>query len=120
MHTLRQILLTILLTFAAAQATAHPGGHDDDGKLISAEEATSLADYAVSTYVKDKKLAGSWAKRKAQEAKLQNTGNEMVWVVTYANPAEKDASKKTLYVFIDSLGNFVDANHSAMKLTMPH
>jgi hypothetical protein len=119
MQTLRQIVLAIILTFAAAQATAHPGGHDDDGKLISAEEATTLADYAVSTYVKDKKLDGSWAKRKAQEAALQNTGTEMVWVVSYANPAEKDASKRTLYVFIDSLGNFIDVNHSAMKLTMP-
>lgn len=78
-----------------------------------------MADYAVSMYVKDKKLDGSWAKRKATEAKLQNTGNEVLWIVSYANPAEKDASKRTLFVFIDSLGNFIDANHSAVKLTMP-
>jgi hypothetical protein len=119
MRTLRQMLLTILLAFAVVQATAHPGGHGDESKLISAEEATALADSAVSMYVKDKKLDGSWAKRKAQKAALQNTGTEMVWVVSYANPAEKDASKRTLYVFIDSLGNFIDANHSAMQLTMP-
>jgi hypothetical protein len=118
-QALRQILLTILLAFAAVQATAHPGGHGDEAKLISAEEATTLADSAVSMYVQDKKLDGSWAKRKAKETKLQNTGTEMVWVVSYANPAEKDASKRTLYVFIDSLGNFVDANHSVMRLTMP-
>lgn len=119
MQTLRQILLTIALTFAATQATAHPGGHGDEAKLITAEEATTLADSAVSMYVKEKKLDGSWVKRKATEAKLQNTGNEMVWVVSYSNPAVKDASKQTLYVFIDSLGNFIDANHSAMKLAMP-
>jgi Family of unknown function (DUF6488) len=111
--------MTVILSFAAAQATAHPGGHDDEVKLISAEEATTLADHALSLYVRDKKLDGSWAKRKAKEAKLQNTGSEAVWVVSYANPAEKDASKKTLYVFIDSLGNFIDANHSAIKLTKP-
>ena len=109
----------MLVTFATAQATAHPEGHGDEAKLISAEEATSLADYAVSMYVKDKKLAGSWAKQKAKEAKLQNTGSETVWMVSYVNPAEKDASRRTLYVFIDSLGNFIDANHSAMQLTMP-
>ncbi len=119
MQTFRQILVAIVLAIAATQATAHPGGHGDEAKLISAEEATTLADYAVSMYVKDKKLDGSWAKRKAQEAALQNTGTEMVWVVSYANPAEKDASKRTLHVFIDSLGNFIDASHSAMKLMMP-
>jgi hypothetical protein len=119
MRTLRRILLSMVLTFAAVQSIAHPGGHGDEAKLISAEEATTLADYAVSMYVKDKKLDGSWAKRKATEAKLQNTGHEAVWVVSYVNPAEKDASRKTLYVFIDSLGNFIDANHSPMKLTMP-
>lgn len=119
MKPLWKILVTFVLAFAAAQATAHPGGHDEEAKLISAEEATKLADYAVTTYVQEKKLAGSWAKRKAKETKLQNTVNEMVWIVSYANPAENDASKRTLYVFIDSLGNFIDANHSAMKMTMP-
>jgi hypothetical protein len=119
MKTFVPTLLAIVLVSAASQTIAHPGGHGDEAKLISAEEATTLADYAVSVRVKEKKLAGSWAKRKATEVKLQKSGHETVWMVSYANPAEKDASKKTLYVFIDSLGNFIDANHSAMQLTMP-
>jgi hypothetical protein len=69
--------------------------------------------------VKERRLASSWAKRKTTAVKLQKSGHETVWVVGYANPAEKDASKKNLYVFIDSLGNFIDANHSAMQITMP-
>jgi hypothetical protein len=35
-----------------------------------------------------------------------------VWVVTYENPEEKNKAKRTLYIFIDEMGYFINSNHT--------
>lgn len=115
MNSTKRLLLGVLLAVTVATAFAHVGGHDDDTKPISAQQAVKLSDYAVSTLVKDKKIDASWIKAQAQGAKQQNSGAELVWVVSYVNTAEKSAAKKTLYVFLDALGNFLDANHTGNR-----
>lgn len=113
--SIRQFFLGALLVAVTTTVSAHLDGHDDEAQPITAQEASVIADHAIGALVKEKRLDGSWAKLQPQEIKPQGTGSDRIWVVSYSNPAEKDASKKGFYVFIDALGNYLDSNHSGKR-----
>lgn len=115
MSKMKSLILGAFLLVAAANVTAHVGAHDDEGEPITAQEASVIADQALGALVKEKRLDGSWAKLKSQDVKSQGPTTDRVWIVSYNNPAEKDASKRTFYVFIDALGNYLASNHTGKR-----
>lgn len=113
--SVRQFLLSAVLVAVTTTVGAHPDGHDDEAQPITAQKASVIANQTVGALVKEKRLDDSWAKLQPQEVKPQGAGSERIWVVSYSNPAAKDASKKGFYVFIDALGNYLDSNHSGKR-----
>ena len=56
------------------------------------------------------KIDGSWKTVKLEKAETVEGKNMKEWKLTFKNPAEKDASKQTLYMFYSLTGNFIAAN----------
>lgn len=108
---IKQLILGTLLAFAAVFANAHRDGHDE-AQPIDRAQAAARADTMVPMLIKDKKLHPSWGKRERKGVRSLDIGKVRVWVVSYHNPAEKDAKKRDLYVFVDELGNFIGMNHT--------
>lgn len=113
--SVRKFFLIALLAAVTTTVSAHPDGHDDEAQPITAQKASVVANQAIGALVKEKRLDDSWAKLQPQEVKPQGTGNDRIWVVSYSNPAARDAGKKGFYVFIDALGNYLDSNHSGKR-----
>jgi len=110
MKLLRQALLGSLLAAIASLTFAHAGhGH---GTPIPKDEVNVRAEQVVGFLIVGKKLARSWEKRQLKEVSSRESPDGLVWVVTYENPNETDKAKRTLYIFLDDLGNFIDSNHS--------
>lgn len=56
------------------------------------------------------KIDTSWKGVKLDKAETVEGKNRKEWKFTFKNPAEKDATKQTLYLFYTLSGNFIAAN----------
>ena len=56
------------------------------------------------------KIDPSWKGVKLEKAETVDGKNTKEWKFTFKNPAEKDASKQSLYLFYTVAGNFIAAN----------
>ena len=56
------------------------------------------------------KIAPSWKGVKLDRADAVEGKKMKEWKFTFKNPAEKDATKQTLYMFYTLTGNFIAAN----------
>jgi hypothetical protein len=110
MKHLRGILFGLLLTMTGA-AYAHPD-HDEEARPINEQQASTLADRAVSSLVNNKEIPATWQAQQRQATKSKLVQGARIWVVTYKNPAGKNANEQSLYLFFDELGNYIDANHT--------
>ena len=111
MMQLKRVLFIAMAALALGVAQAHEG-HDDEDKPITQQQAATLADKALGTLQKSKKVDASWSVKQRQETKSQAVSGGKVWRVSYKQPALASAGEQTLYVFIDALGNYVDSNHT--------
>jgi hypothetical protein len=94
--------------YAGADATCH-----FHGKKV-AEEKTVLecAAKRKEILIKSSKIESSW-KEIPHDKIVQVDGKKgKEWMVTFKDPAAKDKSKETLYMFFTPIGNFIAANFS--------
>ncbi|MDN3578820.1 DUF6488 family protein [Chitinimonas viridis] len=98
--------------FALSTLAAHAHGNHGDEEPISKDGATARGNKVIEMLVDSKKLQLSWKMTSAKEISSRDTPNGPVWVVSYQNPAESDTAKRTLYIFLDDVGNYLGANHT--------
>lgn len=94
--------------FAGADSSCHFHGKK------AAEEKTVLdcAAKRKETLIKKGKIEASW-KEVPHEKIVQVDGKKgKEWLVTFKDPAAKDKSKETLFMYFTLIGNFVAANFS--------
>ena len=109
MNTYNKAILGAAFLLAAALANAH-GSHDE--APITKEIASSRGDIVVNALVMDKKIAGSWQKKQGKKVEGRSTPAGSYWVISYENAEEKVEKKRTFYIFLDELGNYIGANHT--------
>lgn len=109
MNIIFKLMLAVALMLSPLKLMAHA----DHGSFetIDGVQAARVAGEVVKSLVADKKLPDSWKNAKPSAATSRETKYGPVWVVNFQNPEEKEASKKSLYVFLDEFGNPVAANH---------
>lgn len=100
--------------WAVQPAIAAEGGSCHFHGSKPAAEATVLgcAQQRKDFLVKTGKIDASWTavKHDKMEAVQGKKGKE--WKVSFKDPAAKDKSKETLYVFFTVTGNFIAANYT--------
>ena len=105
----RIFCISLLAAFGVAHAHE---GHDHDEKPVTQQEAAKTADKALIALVKNKELDASWQVKQRQETKTHLVDGAKIWRVSYKKPAGPDGAEKTLYVFIDVAGNYIDSNYT--------
>ena len=91
-------------------AIAHPGGHDDEYRP-QRRPIAELAQESVIKLVTQAKLPANWSKVKPLKSEIRTRNGGQQWVVTFQNNAEKNRSKRMLYVLMSTEGSFISANH---------
>lgn len=100
------------MAIVAAPALAHPEGEHD--YRPQRKPVAELAKDAVVKLVTQSKLPASWAKVDASKSDLRTTDGKAQWVVLFENAQIKSASKRKLYVIMNSAGEFVSASHKSV------
>ncbi|MDO9195929.1 DUF6488 family protein [Rhodoferax sp.] len=98
--------------FAAPSAFAGAGGGCHFHGHAPVKEALVVgcaSDYKDSLASKGK-IDASWKSVRLDKAETVEGKNMKEWKLTFKNPAEKDATKQTLYMFYTLTGNFIAAN----------
>lgn len=110
MHYWKQSLLGIIFSIFVVSANAH-GSHENDSP-ISKDNVLIMGNNAIAQLVTSKKLAKTWMFKKLKTVNTQETANGNVWVISYENSSEKSEARRTIYVFIDEMGNYLGTNHT--------
>lgn len=98
--------------FAAPTAFAGTGGGCHFHGHAPVKEALVVgcaSDYKDSLASKGK-IDAAWKSVKLDKAETVEGKTMKEWKLTFKNPAEKDATKQTLYMFYTLTGNFIAAN----------
>lgn len=98
--------------FAAGEDHAHDAGGGHSHATISDSEATAKATQKIVELISNGKLDKSWSGIAAAKTEQKDFGKGKEWVVSFANTAVADATKQTLYVFLDASGHYLAANYS--------
>jgi hypothetical protein len=110
--------ITIILAAAlglATQVMAHEG-HDEEGPLTE-KRAAALAAKTLPSLVQANKVEAAWAGAQREGIAARSAAGKQIWVVAYKNPDGKIDDGKSLFLIFDSLGNFVEANHTGTLKT---
>ncbi|MCF8210073.1 MAG: DUF6488 family protein [Rhodoferax sp.] len=92
--------------FAAAGSSCHFHGNAPIKEAILVGCASEYKDGLASKG----KIDPSWKGAKVDKAETVEGKSMKEWKFTFKNPAEKDATKQTLYLFYSLNGNFIAAN----------
>ncbi len=92
--------------FAGAGGGCHFHGHAPVKEVLIVGCAGDYKDSLAS----NGKIDASWKSVKLDKAETVEGKNMKEWKLTFKNPAEKDATKQTLYMFYTLTGNFIAAN----------
>ena len=109
------IAITAAATFALATPVfANEGGscHFHGNKPAAETTVAECAMQRKMIWVKDGRLDASWKDLKQEKVELVDGKKGKEWKVTFRNPAAKDKTKDTIYVFMSQPGNFIAANHT--------
>lgn len=114
---MNKLLIALVLaasTFVATPARADTAGscHFHGSKPAPEATVVGCAVQRKDNLVKAGKLDAGWQPIKHDTIGLVDGKKGKEWKVTFKNPAEKDASKATLYMFFTPVGNFIAANFS--------
>jgi hypothetical protein len=94
----------------AAPAFAHP--EDEFGSYQPRGPSTGeLAQEAINKLVAQKKLPATWTGARLVSFDYRSKNGVEQYVVTFENPAIKQASKRKLYVLMSTSGSFISASH---------
>lgn len=98
--------------FAAPSAFAGSGGgcHFHGNAPVKESILTGCANEQKDGLIGSGKIDASWKSVKLDKAETVEGKSMKEWKFTFKNPAEKDASKQTLYMFYTLTGNFIGAN----------
>lgn len=92
--------------FAGAGNGCHFHGHAPVKEVLVVGCASDYKDSLASKG----KIDASWKSIKLDKAETVEGKSMKEWKLTFKNPAEKDATKQTLYMFYTLTGNFIAAN----------
>lgn len=108
------LVVTIALAPDVFSPAAYAGGDGNchfHGNAPAKESiVTSCANQQKDTLIGKGKIDASWKSVKLQKAETVDGKSKKEWKMTFNNPAEKDPSKQTLYMFYTLSGNFIAAN----------
>ena len=106
------MVITLSAGFAAPQAWADNAGscHFHGNKPAAQETIIACAQQRKAALVKSGKLGASWQDIKQDTADTVDGKKGKEWKVTFKDPAARDKSKETLYMFFTPAGNFIAAN----------
>ena len=98
--------------FLAPQAWADGAGscHFHGNKAAAQETVIACAQQRKAALVKSGKLDAAWQNVKQEAADTVDGKKGKEWKVSFKDPAAKDKSKETLYMFFTPAGNFIAAN----------
>lgn len=96
--------------FASAGGGCHFHGHAPVKEALIVGCASDYKDSLAS----NGKIDASWKSVKLEKAETVEGKKMKEWKLTFKNPAEKDATKQTLYLFYTLTGNFIAANFTGM------
>ncbi|MCW5645183.1 MAG: hypothetical protein KIT63_24035 [Rhodoferax sp.] len=104
----------VMSTWVAQPAIAAEGGSCHFHGSKPAAEATVLgcAQQRKEFLVKTGKLDATWMAIKHDKIEAVEGKKGKEWKVSFKDPAAKDKSKETLYVFFTVTGNFIAANYT--------
>jgi hypothetical protein len=108
MNRIASVLLSVSALLSPFTVVAHEG-HDHD-ESITQMEAGSVSDNVLAGLVKNKELDAAWAGGKRTVTREQRIKGKVVWITTYEKPTADGKGKESLYIFIDAVGNYLDAN----------
>jgi Family of unknown function (DUF6488) len=106
-------IAALVATLALApNAFAGGGGgcHFHGNAPIKESILTGCANEQKDALVNNGKIDASWKGVKLDKAETVEGKSRKEWKFMFKNPAEKDASKQTLYMFYTLTGNFIGAN----------
>ena len=104
------VALAAAVGILATPAIAHPEGHDNEYRP-QRRPIAEFAQQSVVRLVTQAKLPASWSRAKAVKTELRTRAGAQQWVVTFQNLAERNRSKRVLYVLMSTEGTFISANH---------
>ncbi len=103
----------LVISFAVAPAALAGGGgacHFHGNAPVKEPIVTGCAHQQKDALINGGKIDATWKTVKLDKAETIEGKSMKEWKFTFKNPAEKDASKQTLYMFYTLTGNFVAAN----------
>ena len=104
--TLIATLAVAPTAFAGGSAGCHFHGHAPIKEAVLVGCASEYKDDLAGKG----KIDPSWKGVKMDNAEAVEGKNMKEWKFTFKNPAEKDATKQTLYLFYTLTGSFIAAN----------
>lgn len=103
--------LVAALAFAPAVFASGGGGcHFHGHAPVKESILTGCANEQKDALISKGKIDASWKSGKLEKSETVEGKSMKEWKFTFKNPAEKDASKQTLYMFYTLTGNFIGAN----------
>ncbi|MGI0117037.1 DUF6488 family protein [Zooshikella sp. RANM57] len=105
-------LLCIAMLSAVLTSPAHAHSNHGFGTPITETQASERADMVKAQLVSTKQVADSWQKIKDGSVSQKEVEGGKFWVVKYDDPNAANPTNKTLYVFLDELGNVITANYT--------
>ena len=102
----------LAVTWLGQPALASEGGscHFHGGKPAAEATVLGCAQQRKEALVKAGKIDPSWQTIKHDKVEAVDGKKGKEWKVTFKDPAAKDKSKETLYIFFTAPGNFIAAN----------
>jgi hypothetical protein len=108
------IVTTTLIALIACTPAAYAGSggscHFHGNAPIKESILTACASDKKDALASGGKIDASWKSAKLDKAETVEGKNMKEWKFTFKNPAEKEASKQTLFMFYTLNGNFIGAN----------
>ena len=104
--------LTLSTALWTPAALASEGGscHFHGSKPATEATVSGCATQRKNALVKSAKLHAAWRAVKPEKIEMVEGKKGKEWKVTFKDPAAKDKTKETLYMFFTPPGNFIASN----------
>ena len=92
----------------ASPAVAHP---DHEESRPQRRPIADIAKDSVVRLVTQSKLPSTWTRARVVGTNARQRNGAQQFVVTFQNDAERNRGRRTLYVLMTPMGDFISANH---------
>ena len=104
------VILAVISMGQPAMASEGGSCHFHGSKPAAEATVLGCAQQRKEALVKAGKIEASWQAVKHDKVEAVDGKKGKEWKVTFKDPAAKDKSKETLYIFFTAPGNFIAAN----------